>query len=210
MKENDFMCCSGSCTEAFSKLNSGIYCHNDSAIYVNLYVPSKVYWKKKKVQLEQTCNFPKESVVDFQLSVKHPTNFFLKYFIPCWAKEVDIFVNGKKINTQTKSSSFFEVERCWADQDKVRIEFHYNFYLRMMPDKENMFAVFYGPMMLAFETKSEVILRSDKNVILRGLSKVDGITVRFVLQDGTQTYDLRLLFDIDDQQYGVYATIRDF
>lgn len=103
-----------------------------------------------------------------------------------------------------------EIERCWADQDKVRIEFHYNFYLRMIPDEKNMFAVFYEPMMLAFETKSEVILRSDKNVILRGLSKVDGTTARFVLRDGTQTYNLRPLFDIDDQQYGVYATIRDF
>ena len=67
-----------------------------------------------------------------------------------------------------------EIERCWTNQDKVRIEFHYAFYLKTMPDKENMFAVFYGPMMLAFETKSEVILRSDKNVILRGFSKVDG------------------------------------
>lgn len=47
-----------------------------------------------------------------------------------------------------------------------------------------MFAVFYGPMILVLETKSEAILRSDKNVILKGLSKVDGATERFILREG--------------------------
>ncbi len=41
MADNDFKCCSGSCAEAFAKLNNGIYYHDDSAVYVNLYVPSK-------------------------------------------------------------------------------------------------------------------------------------------------------------------------
>ena len=34
-----------------------------------------------------------------------------------------------------------------------------------MPDKENMLAVFYGPMLLAFETRDEVILKGNKDEI---------------------------------------------
>ena len=64
---------------------------------------------KKKIQLEQTGNFPKEPVVDFQFSVKHPTNFSLKFFIPYWAEEVDVFC-GVKINVQTKPSSFWKLK----------------------------------------------------------------------------------------------------
>ena len=32
MADNDFKCCSGSCAEAFAKLNNGIYYHDDSAV----------------------------------------------------------------------------------------------------------------------------------------------------------------------------------
>lgn len=59
------MCCSGSCTEAFSKLNNGIYYHNDSAIYVNSYVPSKVYWKKKKYNWNKQVIFLKNQLWTF-------------------------------------------------------------------------------------------------------------------------------------------------
>ncbi|HTG54880.1 MAG TPA: beta-L-arabinofuranosidase domain-containing protein, partial [Niabella sp.] len=37
LKDNDFRCCNGSSVEAFSSLNSNIYFHNDSTLWVNLY-----------------------------------------------------------------------------------------------------------------------------------------------------------------------------
>ena len=79
-----------------------------------------------------------------------------------------------------------------------------------MPDKENMFAVFYGPMLLAFETRSEVILKGSKDEVLQGLSVVDGEPNRFVLRNGVNEFRLRPLFDVDQESYGVYATIRNY
>ena len=70
LKENDFRCCNGSTIEAFASLNSGIYYHNDSALWVNLYIPSKVNWAEKNVVLEQTGNFPVDTCVEFTVSAK--------------------------------------------------------------------------------------------------------------------------------------------
>ena len=57
LKENDFRCCNGTAIEAFESLNSGIYYHNSSILWVNLYVPSKVNWAEKGIELEQKGNF---------------------------------------------------------------------------------------------------------------------------------------------------------
>ena len=73
-----------------------------------------------------------------------------------------------------------------------------------------MFAVFYGPMMLVFETGGEVILKGDKHSVLNGLS-VDGTDgTRFLLRNGGNNYRLRPFFDVDGESYGVYATIRNY
>ena len=79
-----------------------------------------------------------------------------------------------------------------------------------MPDKEGMLAVFYGPMLLAFETREEVILKGNQEEILCGLSPVDGESDRVVLRNGGREFRLRPLFDVDQESYGVYATIRNY
>ena len=71
-------------------------------------------------------------------------------------------------------------------------------------------AVFYGPMLLAFETRDEVILKGNKDEILAGLSFADSESGRFVLKNGEREFRLRPLFDVDKESYGVYATIRNY
>ena len=210
MADNDFKCCSGSCAEAFAKLNNGIYYHDDSAVYVNLYVPSKVHWADKKVGLEQAGGFPVEPIVDFTVSVRRPVDFVLNLFIPAWTDGAVVYVNGEKQEMSVRPSSFLKLSRRWADGDRVRIEFRYAFRLQSMPDKENMLAVFYGPMLLAFETRDEVILKGNKDEILAGLSFADSESGRFVLKNGEREFRLRPLFDVDKESYGVYATIRNY
>ena len=210
MADNDFKCCSGSCAEAFAKLNNGIYYHDDSAVYVNLYVPSKVHWADKKVGLEQAGGFPVEPIVDFTVSVRRPVDFVLNLFIPAWTDGAVVYVNGEKQEMPVRPSSFLKLSRRWADGDRVRIEFRYAFRLQSMPDKENMLAVFYGPMLLAFETRDEVILKGNKDEILAGLSFADSESGRFVLKNGEREFRLRPLFDVDKESYGVYATIRNY
>jgi uncharacterized protein len=208
LKENDFRCCNASSIEAFSQLNSGIYYHNDSTLWVNLYVPSKVNWTKKNVSLLQVGNFPTDSIVNLSLSVKNKSKFSIKLLVPSWAAEVDIYVNDEKQKIKPVSNTYISLNREWKNNDKIKLVFHYRFYLKSMPDDKNVVAVFYGPILLAFESVAELILKGDPQVILSNLSVQDNNT--FSLFNNGRKYILRPLYDIEDQSYGVYATIRNY
>lgn len=207
LKENDFRCCNGSSIEAFSQLNSGIYYHDESNIWVNLYVPSKVNWEEKNVSIEQTGNFPTDSEVSFYVSAKKKTTFNLNLFVPSWGKKVEVYVNNIKQEIEITPNSYVHINREWKNSDTVKLVFHYDFYLKTMPDDKNVVAIFYGPILMAFQNDSEIILKGNHETILSQLSKKDNI---FSLDNGNGTYRLKPLYDIDEDMYSVYATIRNY
>lgn len=210
LKENDFRCCNGSSIEAFSLLNSGIYFHNDSTLWVNMYIPSKLRWEDKGVVVEQVGSFPSDPGVEFTISAKKKSKFAIKLFKPSWAKMVTVYVNDERQNIQTIPGSYIKLHREWKNNDRIRLVFDYDFYIRTMPDDINVVAIFYGPILLAFETTSELVLKGDQNSILSNLSIGDSSSNTFHLQNNGQTYVLRPLYDIENQSYGVYATIRNY
>jgi DUF1680 family protein len=209
LKENDFRCCNGSSIEAFSLLNSGIYYHDDSEIFVNLYVPSIVRWNEKEVELEQTGNFPEDTCVSFEVSARKETSFTLKLLAPSWAGKAELWINNEKQDIDIIPGSYISINRLWKNNDIVRLVFQYEFYIKTMPDDRNVIAIFYGPVLLAFEDTSELILKGDHKEVLNSLSKENG-GFTFHLDNNGKSYLLRPLYDIEEQSYGVYATIRNY
>src|SRR5260370_13091222 len=77
-----FWCCTGTGAEEFAKLTDTIYFHDDSSIYINLYVASEVNWPEKKVRLQQETQFPQqqgtkltvltERLVDIPIHLRNP------------------------------------------------------------------------------------------------------------------------------------------
>ncbi len=208
LRDNDFRCCNGSAIEAFSGLNRSIYFTDGNALWVNLYVPSRLNWKEQNMVVEQTGNFPQDMAVEFKVGTKKSVLTDINFLIPSWARSVKVWVNGQPEVVNAAPCSYMTLARHWTDGDKVRIEFTPDFYLRTMPDDKNMVALFYGPSMLAFETNSELALKGTHADILAGLSSnADGT---FMLKNGGKTYILRPLYQIENQSYGVYATIRNY
>jgi hypothetical protein len=210
LKENDFRCCNGSSIEVFSQLNSGIYYHNDSTLWINLYVPSRVNWAEKGIDLEQTGDFPSDPRIGFTLSAEKKSAFELRLLAPSWVKEADLFINEVKQNIDITPNSYISLYREWKNDDKIRLEFQYDFHIKTMPDDKNVIAIFYGPILLAFESTSEIILKGDKNTVLNNLSVVESGNNSFHLNNNGKKYSLRPLYAIEEQSYGVYATIRNY
>jgi uncharacterized protein len=209
LKENDFRCCNGSGIEAFTRLNSDIYFHNQQNLWVNLFIPSTLNWKEKGIKLEQTGNFPEEPKTSLRISATGPVRFALQLFIPSWANgQTKLFVNGQPMKLRIKPLSFAKIERIWKDGDTVELQFDYHFYLKTMPDNENVVALFYGPVLLAFETEKEIILKGNQETILQNLSKNEG-GFSFRLKNNNQMFALKPFYAITNQSYGVYATIRN-
>lgn len=207
LKDDDFRCCNGTSIEAFAALHTGIYYHNDSTLWVNMYIPSKVNWQARSLSLEQGGSFPTDSVVEFTLTTEKTTTLILNFLIPGWSQNCDVYINGQEQGMATRPGSYLSIRRAWKDKDKIRFVFHYAFYLKAMPDDENVFAIFYGPLLLAAETDSEFILKGRRDEILKNLT-ISGSNV-FRLKNGEKTFVLRPLYAINNQSYGVYATIRE-
>ena len=89
----------------------------------------------------------------------------------------------------------------------VELCFHYDFYLKSMPDDENVVALFYGPTLLAFETSEEIALRGCQDDVLKGLKCLGN--GRFELENNGRTYRLKPFYMIDAESYGVYAVLRN-
>ena len=208
LNETDFRCCNGSTIEAFTLLNSSIYYHNDNSLWVNLYVPSKVDWAEKGISLEQSGNFPEDPTIEFTVSSENNPSFQINLFIPSWAKRAEVFINGEKQNIAITPESYIELDREWQDNDKIKLVFNYDFYIKSMPDNRNEFAIFYGATLLAFEDPSELILKGDTNTILNKISKVDDDN--FELSNDNRKFILTPLYNIENESYGVYATIRNY
>jgi uncharacterized protein len=69
-------------------------------------------------------------------------------------------------------------------------------------------ALFYGPVLLAFETDKELILKGSLEQILQSVGKQpEGFS--FVLKNNGIDYKLVPFYQITKVSYGVYATIRN-
>ena len=210
MKDEDFFCCSGSSLEAFARLNENIYFRDEGGVWVNLYIPSKVVWREKNVTLEQSGNFPKETGVVLSISTERETEFTLRLLVPSWSEGAEVYVNGVREDVGALPALYVELTRGWNDGDRVEVVFRPGFHAKPLPGAPDTFAIFHGATMLAFETRREIALKGDMAQVLGGLAAVDPAEGVFELLNGGETYRLRPLFDIDEQSYGVYATIKNY
>ena len=209
LKETDFRCCNGTSIEAFTKLNSSIYFHDDHRLWVNMFIPSTLNWKEKSVIIDQDCNFPEDSITQFRITTKSPIHFSLNLFIPSWANDhTKILLNGKPIKFIVKPFSFATIERIWDPGDQVSLIFNYDFYCKNMPDKEHVIALFYGPVLLAFKTDKELILKGNQEKILRSLNK-NKDEFSFSLKNNGKEFKLIPFYKVKNESYGVYATKRN-
>ena len=188
-------------------MNSSIYYSDGKDLWVNLYIPSRLDWKEKGMVLEQDGSFPMDSVVRFFVDAGGDDGFAVNFFIPSWARNVEVSVNGEKCNGRRSSLSFYRIRRNWKKGDVVELCFHYDFYLKSMPDDENVVALFYGPTLLAFETSEEIALRGCQDDVLKGLKCLGN--GRFELENNGRTYRLKPFYMIDAESYGVYAVLRN-
>ena len=203
----EFFCCNGTTIEAFTNLNATIYFHNNDNLWINLYVPSTVKWKSKGIALSQSSDFPDNSIVKFNITANKTTPFALKLFIPSWAdKQTQVLVNGELIIANVTPMSYFIIDRKWKNGDKIEIRFNYHFNLKKMPDNPNVVALFYGPVLLAFQVNEETILKGNESDILKSISKREN-SMSFTLKNNGKEYTLLPFYKLTNESYRVYATI---
>ncbi len=145
-----FWCCTGTGCEEYSKLNNSIYFHDNDAVYVNLYMPSRLTWKERGFELRQMSKFPNEERITFTVDRAPAKPTALKLRVPYWAtKGVALSINGEPQVITATPSSYVTVNRSWKTGDVVTLDLPLGLHLNTAPDDKQVQAAMYGPLVLA-------------------------------------------------------------
>ncbi len=118
---DSFWCCNGTGAEEFAKLTDTIYFHDDSSIFVNLYIASEVKWAEKGIRVLQQTSFPEEQGTTLLVSAEKPVDIDLKLRVPCWAKSGSVKVNGRPIPAFADPGSYLVLRGPWKNGDRIEL-----------------------------------------------------------------------------------------
>jgi len=145
-----FTCCVGTGMENHVKYNENIYFEGaDGSLYVNLFIPSVLNWKKKAVTITQQTKLPENDVINFTVNTSRPIAFSMRLRKPEWAHNCLAKVNGAIQNVIVDNEGYLVLNRKWENNDKVEFITPENIYTKAIPDNINRKALFYGPVLLA-------------------------------------------------------------
>ncbi len=144
-----FWCCTGTGSEEYAKLADTIYFHNDDALYVNLYIDSRLDWPEKGLSLKQETRFPEEQGTTLTVSATSPAQLAINLRIPYWAQGGSVKVNGAPLPVFSSPSSYLTLNRVWKTGDKIELTLPMAVHIDSMPDDASIQAVMYGPLVLA-------------------------------------------------------------
>jgi|SRR6187402_142645 len=147
---DSFWCCTGSGMENHAKYGDTIYSRSVACLYVNLFIPSMVTWKKR-VTLTQTTQFPEQPGTKLQWKTSQPVELTLKLRHPYWCRTATVRINGKLVAESNHPSSYIELKRIWRDADIVELDLPMELRTVPLPGDASIVAFMYGPIVLAGE-----------------------------------------------------------
>lgn len=146
---NSFWCCTGTGMENHAKYGDSIYFRDERSLFVNLYISSTVRWAEQDALVTQTTRFPEQSSTRLEWSLRRPAELTLKLRHPAWSPVAEVRVNGAAALRSDRPGSFIALDRRWQDGDTVELFLSPRVRAVQLPDTPHIFALTYGPLVLA-------------------------------------------------------------
>ena len=150
-----FTCCSGTYIQDVADFHNLLYYRDSESLYVNLYVPSEVIWKRPEgdVTVSQQTSYPLDEASVFTLKMEKSIRFPMKFRIPGWASGVTLQVNGSTTGAQCVPGQWAEIAREWKSGDRIELRIPQRFRMESL-DSENhdVVAVVRGPVVMVLES----------------------------------------------------------
>ncbi len=208
---DSFWCCVGTGMENHVKYGESIYFHTADALYVNLFISSRLKWKEQGLTLTQETDWPFGGRVKLALELVEPRELTLNLRIPAWGTgDIVLRINGDRAEVDALPGAYVALKRQWRSGDEVTLELPMKLHVEAMPDDESKLAVFYGPTLLAalLDAGADEVpaLVAEREELLEHIEPVSGKPLHFSTRDVGRPRDVELipLFQIADQRYSVY------
>ncbi|MFJ4788575.1 beta-L-arabinofuranosidase domain-containing protein [Streptomyces sp. NPDC088794] len=143
-------CCEGTGMESATKYQDSVYfaASDGSALYVNLFSPSRLTWADKGVTVTQTTDYPREQGTTLTVGGGSAT-FELRIRVPSWATAgFRVTVNGRAVPGSPTPGSYFGVSRRWRAGDTVRVAVPFRLRFEKALDDSSLQTLFLGPINL--------------------------------------------------------------
>ncbi len=212
---NTFTCCVGSGIENHSKYVEQIYNHDDKhTLWVNLFIPSSLEWRKIGLQFTQQTEFPGSGEVNFTIGLKKAAALTIKIRKPFWCRQNPVVkIMGKPINYSIDESGYISITRKWLPGEVLAVSLPMHLYTESMPDNPNRIAFKYGPLVLAGQLGKQmpdpvygtpVLITDNKNI--NDWVKPTGKLLQFEMKGVGKPFDVTLIpfYKTYDQYYSVY------
>jgi DUF1680 family protein len=116
---------------------------------VNLFIPSTVTWKEKRLTVSQATRFPEIGKTTLTVNSAGPVALTLNIRQPGWCEGAAVTVNGRRVPGQTKPGSYIAINRTWKSGDVVEVTLPMKLRAVPLPGSANTVAFTYGPIVLA-------------------------------------------------------------
>lgn len=150
-------CCAGTRPMAVADTHDLIYFHDADNLYVNLFAPSTVQWKRKSamVTVRQRTQFPESETVEFTVSLARPQSFGINLRAPAWlAAPMVVRVNDQPMAAQADERHWVRVRRAWRNRDRLTVTLPMKFWVsRFDPSRPYPAAILRGPVVLAIRSE---------------------------------------------------------
>ena len=149
---NTGTCCGGTGMENHTKYQDSIYFRaaDDSALYVNLYIPSTLDWPARKLTVTQTTSYPFEGRT--RLVLTGSGRLDVKLRVPAWVRKGYVVrINGDVQTIDAAPGTYVTLSRTWQNGDAIDVEMPFSFRAERTLDDPAVQSIFYGPILLAVQ-----------------------------------------------------------
>jgi len=206
--EQAWPCCSGTFPQITADYGISSYFHSPDAVYVNLFVPSRVTWRRNggQIALEQETQYPYSPDVTMRIHTGRPETFAVQVRVPAWAgPATKVAVNGRAFSADLRPGTFAAIRREWKSGD--RIEYHIDTSLRLEAidaQHPQVQALLVGP--LALFAVDSLDSRFTRAELLAAQQRSAGST-DWQVQSATGTVTFRSFPAIGDEKYRLYHDV---
>ena len=147
-------CCAGTYPQATADYLISTYYHDPEGVYVNLYVPSELRWKRANggddVKLTQETQYPDDERIRIRVEPSKMSEFAVNLRIPRWAEDqARISINGDaRETTPPRAGQFATIRRTWSPGDTVDLTLPLPFRTEPLESQHpSTVAILRGPVM---------------------------------------------------------------
>ncbi len=201
-------CCTGTFSQVTADYGVSSYFADSEGVYVNLFVPSRVKWRRgsDSVELTQRTDYPHRPTTQLEVATDKSAAFAVFLRIPEWAgPKTTIAVNGKRAASRPTPGQFARIERTWKKGDQIEVEFDMLTTLQAVdPQHPRLVAAVHGPLALFAVGEFPAKLRPEE---LASVSQVSEGSTDWQARTAAGNITMRPFTAISDEHYRLYHNV---